>query len=327
MGTLWGDAGTGTEASSVTRGGDTVGTEPQQSLTPPPSPPNSCSLTQDGGAEAEQGGGQFTDAGPGVVTAPARGSGHRGGSAPPPPKGDSGMGGGTPLPVPPRRFYVSGCPRRVRGKGKKGEVTPLAPSPLAPGPPPRPPPRMPHSPPPRVGSLYKVPLKNEEAGIKDPTRACVCVRGGTRRRHWEGRREGTALGGGPAQPRPLRASGPALYVSDAMTHDAGDVALARRHASPRRKMAELDLLGSILSSMERPPAAADGETRRRARGQQGRGGRGGRGTDRARRGAARPGLSPSDPTPPAAPALTRGRAPRALPAPPPAPGARARSPD
>uniref|UniRef100_A0A8U7NTR3 Uncharacterized protein n=1 Tax=Corvus moneduloides TaxID=1196302 RepID=A0A8U7NTR3_CORMO len=30
-------------------------------------------------------------------------------------------------------------------------------------------------------------------------------------------------------------------------------------------MAELDLLGSILSSMERPPAAADGETRRRAR--------------------------------------------------------------
>ncbi|XP_032942695.1 sperm-associated antigen 7 [Catharus ustulatus] len=50
-----------------------------------------------------------------------------------------------------------------------------------------------------------------------------------------------------------------------MTHDAGDVALARRHASPRRKMAELDLLGSILSSMERPPAAADGETRRRAR--------------------------------------------------------------
>ncbi|XP_029862842.1 sperm-associated antigen 7 [Aquila chrysaetos chrysaetos] len=30
-------------------------------------------------------------------------------------------------------------------------------------------------------------------------------------------------------------------------------------------MAELDLLGSILSSMERPPAAADGEARRRAR--------------------------------------------------------------
>ncbi|XP_068034171.1 sperm-associated antigen 7 [Anomalospiza imberbis] len=30
-------------------------------------------------------------------------------------------------------------------------------------------------------------------------------------------------------------------------------------------MAELDLLGSILNSMERPPAAADGETRRRAR--------------------------------------------------------------
>ncbi|XP_064900291.1 sperm-associated antigen 7 isoform X1 [Columba livia] len=30
-------------------------------------------------------------------------------------------------------------------------------------------------------------------------------------------------------------------------------------------MAELDLLGSILSSMERPPAAADGESRRRAR--------------------------------------------------------------
>ncbi|XP_053908736.1 sperm-associated antigen 7 [Cuculus canorus] len=30
-------------------------------------------------------------------------------------------------------------------------------------------------------------------------------------------------------------------------------------------MAELDLLGSILSSMERPPAAADAETRRRAR--------------------------------------------------------------
>lgn len=42
-------------------------------------------------------------------------------------------------------------------------------------------------------------------------------------------------------------------------------------------MAELDLLGSILSSMERPPAAADGETRRRARGQRGRGGRGGSG--------------------------------------------------
>ncbi|XP_063178480.1 sperm-associated antigen 7 isoform X2 [Chroicocephalus ridibundus] len=30
-------------------------------------------------------------------------------------------------------------------------------------------------------------------------------------------------------------------------------------------MAELDLLGSILSSMERPPAAADGEARRRAK--------------------------------------------------------------
>ncbi|XP_054509754.1 sperm-associated antigen 7 isoform X1 [Agelaius tricolor] len=49
--------------------------------------------------------------------------------------------------------------------------------------------------------------------------------------------------------------------------DVGDVSRVRRrrHASPRRKMAELDLLGSILNSMERPPAAADGETRRRAR--------------------------------------------------------------
>uniref|UniRef100_A0A8C3HUS7 Uncharacterized protein n=1 Tax=Chrysemys picta bellii TaxID=8478 RepID=A0A8C3HUS7_CHRPI len=39
-------------------------------------------------------------------------------------------------------------------------------------------------------------------------------------------------------------------------------------------MAELDLLGSILSAMERPPGLGDQETRRRARGQGSRGGAG-----------------------------------------------------
>lgn len=39
------------------------------------------------------------------------------------------------------------------------------------------------------------------------------------------------------------------------------------------KMAELDLLGSILSAMERPPGLGDQEARRRARGQGSRRGR------------------------------------------------------
>lgn len=110
--------------------------------------------------------------------------------------------GGSPLPVPPRRFCVSGSPRRVRGEGKKGEEPPHAPSSLAPVP--TPPPACPTPPLPRVGSLYKVPLKNEEAGIKDPMRVCVYVWGGTLG-HWEG---GDIVGGGMGGPAREGPGGP-----------------------------------------------------------------------------------------------------------------------
>ncbi|XP_064593771.1 sperm-associated antigen 7 [Zonotrichia leucophrys gambelii] len=71
----------------------------------------------------------------------------------------------------------------------------------------------------------------------------------------------------PATHVPRSAQAPSTSPDVITQADAGDVSRARRrrYASPRRKMAELDLLGSILNSMERPPAAADGETRRRAR--------------------------------------------------------------
>lgn len=77
-------------------------------------------------------------------------------------------------------------------------------------------------------------------------------------------------------------------------------------------MAELDLLGSILSTMERPPAAAEGEARR-ARGQRDRGteGAGERSKEGEAGGAAKTAGSPK-----AAGSSCRGAPPPLLPLPP-----------
>lgn len=162
MGTLRGTTGTWVEAlcgwevspgggwKQVALGGlgtgDTVGADSQQSLPPPP---NSCFLSQDGGTKAEQGGGQFTDAGPGLVTHPHWGSRHWGGStAPrgprhwgaslPPLAGEPKHGGVLPSLCAPGVFVCLGLPGGLVGRGRRGKSHPTPPphSPLYPPPPP-----------------------------------------------------------------------------------------------------------------------------------------------------------------------------------------------
>lgn len=167
-----------------------------QSLNRYPPLLNSCSHAQDGGAKAEQGGGQFTDAGPGLVTPPPLGIQALGGAPLPPPRGTQTLGGlttpsqGSPglagelSFLSPRGVFVClGVPGGSVGRGRRGYPTPPPHSPVHPAP---------HAPLPSApcGHFVQSSIKKRGSGNRRPDACvcvCVCVWGGTLRGTLAGR--------------------------------------------------------------------------------------------------------------------------------------------